>query len=99
MKQKTFIIQTGVFPDFFDNFLLVFGLWAGIKRIRKASSKIIFNIILSKLFLIIDETEFASYAGCNTLYDAENTIKDAVLLLQEFSHYEMQGSSQEQFQD
>lgn len=69
------------------------------KEIREASSKIIFNIILSKLFLIIDETEFASFAGCNTLYDAENTVKDTVLLLQEFSHYVMQGSSQKQYQD
>ena len=31
---------------------------------------ILFNIFLSGLFLIIDETEFTSYADDNTLHDA-----------------------------
>ena len=34
---------------------------------------------LSDLFLIIYETEFASYADDNTLYDAGNTIEDVSL--------------------
>ena len=33
---------------------------------------ILFNIFLSDLFLIIDETEFASYADDSTFYDAGN---------------------------
>ena len=41
--------------------------------------------ILSDLFLIIDETEFASYADDNTLYDAGNTIEDVTLSFQESS--------------
>ena len=62
---------------------------------------ILFNIFLSDLFLIIDETEFVGYANDNTLYDAGNTTEDVVWSLQEsyqnlfkwFSDNEMQGNS------
>lgn len=58
--------------------------------------------LLSGLFLIIDETEFASYADENTLCDARNTIKDVILPLQLsfknvfkwFTDNEMQGNSE-----
>ena len=44
---------------------------------------ILFNIFLSDLLLIIDETEFASYADNITLYDTGNTIEDVILSLHE----------------
>ena len=49
-------------------------------RVSKGSvfGPILFNISLSDLFLIIDETEFASYADDNILYDAGNTIEDVI---------------------
>ena len=53
--------------------------------LRSVLRPIFFNIFLSNLLLIIDETEFASYADDNTLYDAGNTIEDVILSLQESS--------------
>ena len=47
--------------------------------LRSVLRPIFFNIFLSNLLLIIDETEFASYADDNTLYDAGNTIEDVIL--------------------
>ena len=46
----------------------------------------IFFIFLSDLFLIIKETEFASYADDNTLSDVGNSIEDATLSLQDYSN-------------
>ena len=46
---------------------------------------ILFNILLSDLFLIMKETEFTRYTDDNNLYDAGNNIKDVILSLQESS--------------
>ena len=39
---------------------------------------ILFNIFLSNLFIIIKDTNFASYADDNTFYKASNTIDDVI---------------------
>ena len=39
---------------------------------------ILFNIFLSNLFIIIKDTDFASYPDDNTFYKASNTIDDII---------------------
>ena len=39
---------------------------------------ILFNIFLSDLFLIIKETDFASYTDDNTIYKTSNNINDII---------------------
>ena len=40
---------------------------------------ILFNIFLSDLFLVLKETDFASYADDNTIYDIGDSINDVLL--------------------
>ena len=46
---------------------------------------ILFNIFLSDLFLIVQNTDFASYADDNTIYNAGGNIEEVILSLQESS--------------
>ena len=46
---------------------------------------ILFNIFLSDLFLIVQNTDFASYADDNTIYNAGDNIEEVVWFLQESS--------------
>ena len=46
---------------------------------------VLFNIFLSDLFLIVQNTDFASYADDNTIYNAVDNIEEVVLSLQESS--------------
>ena len=46
---------------------------------------ILFNIFLSDLFLIVQNTDFASYADDNTIYNAGDNIEEVILSLQESS--------------
>ena len=46
---------------------------------------ILFKIFLSDLFLIIQNTDFASYADDNTIYNASGNIEEVILSLQESS--------------
>ena len=43
----------------------------------------LFNIFLGDLLLVIDETNFRSYADDNTTYDSLNSIGDAISSLKE----------------
>ena len=45
---------------------------------RSMLGPILFNTFLSDLFLIIDETEFPSYADDNTLHDTGHTFEDVI---------------------
>ena len=44
---------------------------------------ILFNIFLSNLFLVIKDTDFASYADDNTIYDIGDSINDVIVSLQD----------------
>ena len=46
---------------------------------------ILFNIFLSDLFLVVQNVDFASYAGDNTIYNSSENIDDVILSLQESS--------------
>ena len=46
---------------------------------------ILFNIFLSDLFLIVQNTDFASYADDSTIYNAADNIEEVILSLQESS--------------
>ena len=46
---------------------------------------ILFNIFLSDLFLIVQNTDFASYADDNTIYNAGDNIEEVILSLRESS--------------
>ena len=46
---------------------------------------ILFNIFLSDLFLVVQNVDFASYAGNNTIYDAGDNIHEVIFFLQESS--------------
>ena len=46
---------------------------------------IIFNIFLSDLFLVVKDTDFASYADDNTIYDIGDSINDVIASLQDSS--------------
>ena len=46
---------------------------------------ILFNIFLSDLFLVIQNVDFSSYAGNNTIYDAGDNIDEVIFFLQESS--------------
>ena len=46
---------------------------------------ILFNIFLSDLFLVIKDTDFASYADDNTIYDIGDSINDVIVSLQDKS--------------
>ena len=62
---------------------------------------ILFNIFLSDLFLVINNTGFSSYTDDNTIYDSGNSIDDVISSLQEsteklfhwFSHNQMKGNT------
>ena len=46
---------------------------------------ILFNIFLSDLFLVLKDTDFASYADDNTIYDIGDSINDVIASLQDSS--------------
>ena len=46
---------------------------------------ILFNIFLSDLFLVVKDTDFASYADDNTIYDIGDSINDVIASLQDSS--------------
>ena len=65
------------------------------------SGPILFNIFLSELFYVINDTDFSSYADGNTIYDSGNNINEVISSLEEsaeklfqwFSHYQMKGNT------
>ena len=46
---------------------------------------ILFNIFLSDLFLVVKDTDFASYVDDNTIYDIGDSINDVIASLQDSS--------------
>ena len=46
---------------------------------------ILFNIFLSDLFLVLKDTDFASYTDDNTIYDTGDSINDVIASLQDSS--------------
>ena len=48
---------------------------------------ILFNIFLSDLFLIVGDTNFASYADDNEIYEACDIVDDVITYLQQSSKY------------
>ena len=63
---------------------------------------ILFNIFLSDLFLVINDTDFSSYADDNTIYDSGNSIDEVISslqvsaekLFQWFSNNQMKGNTE-----
>ena len=61
----------------------------------------LYNTFLSDLFLVINDTDFSSYADDDTVYDSGNSINEVISSLQEsaeklfkwFSHNEIKGNT------
>ena len=61
----------------------------------------LFNIFLGDMLLVINDTDFFSYAGDNTIYDSGNSVDDVISSLKEsseklfqwFSHDQMKGNT------
>ena len=59
----------------------------------------LFNIFLSDLLLVINETNFRSYADDNTTYDSLNSIGDVISSLKESAEKLLQWFSQNQMKE
>ena len=68
--------------------IMIFSSWEEILfGVRHSSvlGPMLFNVLLSDLFLVMKETEFISYVDDNTLYNAGNTTEDVISFRRESS--------------